>query len=199
MICRHDIVNCSQKFLFQRSCFCIGYMYPWTLGFHELQVMLYGQHILCPLSSLWFINFNSEPLPTFSVLPDPWNEDDNLCWVSLAALPFLWNLMLSQWWCCQFYWLFFILNALSKGKGQWNAWPQCNTLLWGAGCWVKWHLGQHCSMPRKEQKLFSLANLQSVKLPLAPLLDSGGQCLYFILLRWLCLELGTRQVPHLTL
>lgn len=105
----------------------------------------------------------------------------------------------SQWWCCQFYWLFFILKALSKGKGQWNAWPQCNTLLWGVGCWVKWHLGQHCSMPRKEQKLFSLANLQSVKLPLASLLDSGGQCLYFILLRWFCLELGTGQVPHLTL
>lgn len=107
----------------------------------------------------WFIN--SEPLPTFSVLQDAWSEEDNLCCVPLAALPFLWNLMLSQWWCCQFYWLFFILKALSKGKGQWNAWPQCNTLLWGVGCWVKWHLGQHCSMPRKEQKLFPLANLQS--------------------------------------
>lgn len=48
--------------------------------------------------------------------------------------------------------------------------------------------------PEKNRN-FSLADLKSVKLPLASLLDSGGQCLYFILLRWL----GTGQVPHLIL
>lgn len=155
-IWRHDIVNCSQK-SFSEVLFCLITCIPglWDSMNWRLCCVI---NTFCVLCLLYDPLTSAQPLPTFSVLPDAWNED-SLCPTGCTALPLQSHAQPVM--VLPILLPFFILKALSKGKGQWNAWPQCNTLLWGVGCSVKWHLGQHCAMPRKEQKLFSLANLRS--------------------------------------
>lgn len=127
---------------------------PWIEG--------YAGHMLCPLSSLDSLTL-TQSLCLPSVSSQMHGGRRTICVVSLwLHCPSFGISCSASDGVANFTDIFFILEALSKGKGQWNAWPQCNTLLWGVGCWVKWHWGQHCSMPRKEQKLFSLANCREL-------------------------------------